>query len=334
MSEHNNGYFSIQQIEEIAAKVLKLHPDPVPRNLLLTQVLRKDNQHHDISQTRQAMLESKWVTEVLAAQQENGTWGRFHSEDTKEKHKFRTTELALRRCKVLGLDHHHERIQKSIRYMEAVLQKQVEWSDRSEKPDSWLVAVEVITAATLSQFAPRHPLLAPVIEKWVEIARSSITPQGYSESGELAAQRRVHHIQSNFHYLLTKYSLQLLSCQPGLLSPELEEALVPWAWSKPDGIGYFKRIQLTQMPSGSAYPQVKTPLEVAELLSGFRSSKAVCEPFLQWLWERRYAQGLWDFGEKGGEIIEYPLSEDWRERQKRSIDYTTRILCILKRFVE
>jgi hypothetical protein len=53
-------------------------------------------------------------------------------------------------------------------------------------------------------------------------------------------------------------------------------------------------------------------------------------PLVDWLWDQRDGQGLWDFGPKPDSIACLPYTDSWRERKNRLIDWTTRVLILLR----
>ena len=47
------------------------------------------------------------------------------------------------------------------------------------------------------------------------------------------------------------------------------------------------------------------------------------------MWRHRNAQGLWDLGTRRPNDLEFPLSESWRQRNARPIDWSVRCLLLL-----
>ena len=81
-----------------------MNPDPVPRFRLLRDVLGKSKGHSEYDDAEQRLLESRWVVRLALSQQSDGTWGRFHTQDTKTQQPFSTTESALQVALDSGLD--------------------------------------------------------------------------------------------------------------------------------------------------------------------------------------------------------------------------------------
>lgn len=57
-------------------------------------------------------------------------------------------------------------------------------------------------------------------------------------------------------------------------------------------------------------------------------------PSIEWLWEQRNEQGLLDFGPRPSSIAFLPLSDNWYTRQNRLFDWTTRVLILLRKYLD
>jgi len=149
-----------KQIHNLAQKILELNPDPIPKYLILRDILEKEPRQ--LTGLKNQVLQTKWVKDVLVEQRKNGTWGRFHTENTKVKQKYPTTERALHRCAVIGLTKEDPPIKTTIDYMEKVLLGKYHWEDWREKGEAWDAGVAVITASTLTEWCPNHPLVLTI----------------------------------------------------------------------------------------------------------------------------------------------------------------------------
>ena len=89
---------------KIANKLLEMDPDPVPWFRLLRDILKVDQDNKLYIEAKDAIQNSKWVNLLRSSQLENGTWGRFHTQDTKIKQTFPTTETAIFAALASGLD--------------------------------------------------------------------------------------------------------------------------------------------------------------------------------------------------------------------------------------
>lgn len=325
-----------KKIQNLAHKILELNLDPIPKYLILRDILEGDPKQ--LTKLKKQVLQTKWVTDVLAEQRENGSWGRFHSQNTKIKQKYVTTEVALHRCAVLGLTKEDPSIKTAIDYMEKVLLGDVVWEDWWEKSEAWDAGVAVITASTLAEVCPNHPMILPIRKLWQQIVEESFDNSQYKPSCEVAAQRKYHQISSDFYYIGSQYAVRLLSTRNNeketKFSLDIEKAYVKWLWTRESGMGYISNNRLADLPVEVTYKAIRSKIKALDLLAGFPSTLSVCQDFIQWLWKNREAEGLWDFGPKGAEKIELPLSENTRIKLNRKIDYTVRILSILHKVIK
>lgn len=132
-------------------------PDPVPKYILKKEIMHSPSNEVEYNKLR----ESKWYQQLAAEQWENGSWGRFHTQDTKLqlKQKFTTTESALRRARELALDKSDAIIDKGLQLMERYILGQEDWLDVNEHHYGFKVAFRTLVAANLSLFDSKHPLV-------------------------------------------------------------------------------------------------------------------------------------------------------------------------------
>ena len=110
---------------------------------------------------KNAALQSKWVRQLEDAQLPDGSWGRFHSQDTKKKTVFRTTEEAIDRAFALGLEPGDGLLTRVSQYIQNVLDGDAQITDRDEKNEAWPLLVKFILAGRLAQIDPANQLLDP-----------------------------------------------------------------------------------------------------------------------------------------------------------------------------
>jgi hypothetical protein len=287
-----------------------------------------------LTKAYQKMLKSGWVAELQETQHPDGSWGTFHSENTKApRQRYRTTELAIRRCHVIGLLHEDPILSRAVQYMVGVLEGQCEITDRPEKNDRWEAGVEMFVAGTLAMVAPYHPVLDPICEKWRYIAERAFASGQYCVEAEKQAHYELHEITSKLRYLSLSniYALYLLSARPNVLTEQTERALLMWLRELPKGIRYLPDIPLRHTPPNSPFRRIEPWLRSLELLMRFPFWQSSFAHLSEWLWNQRDADNCWDFGPRGSDSIEVPLSESWRGKGKRKIDYTVKALCLLRK---
>ena len=87
----NNTIKDLQPIIDYLASVIA---DPFPRYIFKKEILRETPTEADI----EAIHASKWYRQLADEQWDDGSWGRFHSMDSRiaAKQKFVSTEAALK----------------------------------------------------------------------------------------------------------------------------------------------------------------------------------------------------------------------------------------------
>lgn len=96
--------FTLADVHQAAIELLKENPEAIVSYRLLQEVLRLPTNNPKLLQAKKAALTGKWVRQLEESQLSDGSWGRFHSQDTKQKTVFRTTEEAIDRAFALGLE--------------------------------------------------------------------------------------------------------------------------------------------------------------------------------------------------------------------------------------
>jgi hypothetical protein len=134
-------------------------------------------------------------------------------------------------------------------------------------------------------------------------------------------------VRGSYLVLSGRYQLALLSARPGALPRDLERALLDWVWHKEDGIGYLG-VRLSSPDDYLDTRRMDHWLASLGLFSRFPSWRERAGDAIQWLWDRRTSEGLWDFGPQ----TSARLSETWRSGPARQFDWTTQILVLLQNY--
>ncbi len=315
------------EVESTARRLLDRELDPVVRFRLLRDCLDCRPGDAQIVALYSLLSSLPQVRELATEQQPDGSWGRFHSMDSKLRTRFTTSEAAIRRALALGLDRSHPILHKAVGYMQAVLEGRLAWSDRVEKSEGWSICTGAITAATLAQVDPDHPSIIPIWEYWVEVAQRSFLEGSYDPVREVRAHQSLSGKKAL--YLGSRYVLTLLGSTTRLLPDDLDRWIVKWILDRSDGIGYLG----ADLCKPEAF-HIEQWLESHEILSAFRCWHQLAAPSVQWLWDQRDAQGLWDFGSHTSRTGYFPLSVDWRKPGNRQADHSVRVLSLLKKFAD
>lgn len=210
--------------------------DPFPRYILKKEMLRETPTDSDI----EAIHDSKWYSQLATEQLSNGSWGRFHTQDTKVavKQRFVTTEAALRRARDLALGKDDTVIQKTIGLMERYIRGEERWMDNDEHHYGWEVAFKTLIAANLSLFDPANPLLR--IKR--EICAQNLSKAFIGDTPDEVIWES-ENIKNN--EILLKmwmvYPIWLMQNNE-FLSDDLQRRYLMWLWNRKGGIYYITNI--------------------------------------------------------------------------------------------
>jgi hypothetical protein len=321
------------KIQSLGKGLLAQTSQPAPRVRLLQDGLRLPSDDPSLLEAQTALLETRHVQALAESQWPDGSWGRFHSQDTKIKQRFRTTEAAVSRALALGLDKDSPILQKAIDYMLRHLRGEVEWRDPPENHDDWEVNIQFVTAGTLSRIDLNHPALQPYCQTWVEIVRRTFHAGVYDPLAERQAHLDLYgeRMRNKYFRISPLYPLLLLSAANPGLPEELQTALLDWVWDKPDGIYYVCDQRVSQVPDVKAR-RFQPWLGAMELLSRFPYWGSLAGGAINWLWGQQETGGGWDFGPLARDGIHFPLSGSWRNPLDRKIDCSARLLGLMRRF--
>lgn len=322
------------EIGEITSTILAHNPGQVVRYRLLRDVLKLPAGSQELSRAHDDLSDSKCILTLAQEQRPDGSWGRFHSRNSKEKQTILTTEIGVERALALGLDARHEILTKASDHICMVLDKAIPFPDPPEKNERWETGTRLFTASTLSLITPAHPSLDRDRAFWKEIANRTFQSRKYCEEDEIKAHSDLTGVSMQNTYLIVsgKYQLNILGSKPGLLSTGVENALLQWLWKKTTGIGYLT-VPLDRPPQTPG--QVDPWLASHELLArGFPGWAGIAQDSMTWLWDQRNSEKLWDFGPKPLSLANLPLSDTWQKTTVRKVDWTTRVLCLMQKYLE
>ena len=119
--------YTLNEIKKLGYRLLSMEPSVVPKYRILKDIIGIDRDSIEFIEARYKFLESDQYLEVESAREEYGMWGRFHTENTSEKRKFKTTEVAMKRCKSLGLDKDDRIIKKLLKSIIGIISGEIKW---------------------------------------------------------------------------------------------------------------------------------------------------------------------------------------------------------------
>jgi hypothetical protein len=324
-----------ERIKHTALGYLQHNPDPVPRFLILRDLLHRQSADQELCDAKNQLMESKWVKQLAAEQNENGGWSRFHSMNSKAKHKIPTTEYAVFKARILGLEQADAILTKAQSYCEGLLGGTIPWPEDEEKEpnDRWPVGEEMFVSATLTQIDPQNVLLESVYEKWCQIADVTFSSGSYDPEAEWRAHCRLTGattMRNSYLVINNRYAQTILSNAGERLSLDTEKALLDWLWKYPRGIGYLN--SPLNVPVSDHPPQALRWWFTSHwILYEFRFWREKIKDDVAILWSMQMQDGFWDLGSKASSDI-FRLSESWRKQKNRLIDQSIRVLLLLVRY--
>ena len=328
--------FTQKDLHETGEKLLELNLGPVPRLLLLRDVLRVDPTDPAYIEAQQALETSKWVTLLRESQHSDGTWGRFHTRDSRLRSPFPTTEIAISTALDCGLDKHHPILAKAMAKVREYAKGVCSWPDRAEihdNPLAWNVWVRHFSAGVLAQVDSTHPALEPFRQVWAEAVKVSFQSGEYDRRAEIRALNDLLGCRMKdpipFH---KKYPLIILSSRRNGLPDELEKRMLEYLLQAPQGIYYVCAGPLNSFPEISSH-YFWGWMQGHKLLSRFATWLDRCAEAANWIWFQRDEAGLWDLGSKVRRkpYTSLPLSESWKRPENRRIDSSVEVLSLLSR---
>jgi hypothetical protein len=329
------GRIKKADIEKIAGDILTYDPDSPVKVRLLRDLLLLPPNDKELKQARRALDKSPHVVALKNSQRPDGGWGRFHSADSRIKSKIPTTEMAVLRTLALGLDKDHPIVRKAVRYLEKLLDGKIAFPDPAEKNNRWPTGCGLFVSSTLARIDPANKRLDLFWILWHDILKRTFATGQYSAASETAAHRELTGADTAGSYLALngKYQLRLLGSRPRLIDSKIAASYIDWVWNHPEGIGYLGQPLSIFPPKFKGYGADAWFCSM-QILSRFGAWRKQAVQSMEWLWHQRDNTGFWDFGPNVRYIGSHfmPLLDDWRAKKNRAIDWSTRVLVLLKRF--
>jgi hypothetical protein len=320
----------IESLKDFSNCVVEETSSPVVRYRLMRGVLGLPPGDPKCDSAYREVLESPLVAELVGEQWSDGSWGRLHSVDTRVKQKFGTTEVGVARAAALGLRADHPVMTKAADRLAEVI-KTGNVRDWAEKNPLWPTGVRLFAASTLALIDAHHPAIDPVYDHWVQIAQETFNSGRYDSQAEDNVHLKLSGAPVKGSYLVVhnKYAYCLLSSRPDRLGRPLAERLLRHACSFPGGIKYLE--VTAHVPPVDKSGQLECWFRSHELLSRFPGWGRVCGAAVEWLLEKQNPEGWWDLGPRSRMSVILPLTENWRKKNTRRTDWTTRVLLLLAR---
>ncbi|GMQ65009.1 hypothetical protein [Vallitalea maricola] len=307
--------------------LLKMELDVIPKYLILKDIEKTAEDNVELICLKKSVMKSKWVNHIINQQFNDGSWGTFHSMSQNINAKM-TTEQALRRLTVLGLDYRDEPIKKIVEYMEKHLLGEIELRDRVEKKHNWILFTHLIVATWLRIIDPDNQLAYKVAKDWADVITGAFSSNTYNPCDYKEAYYDIHKVSKN-KCMLNFTNFYIVSLLPGLLPEEIELKFIDYIMNNAQGIYYIYDRSLNIQPDKFNSKEASRYINAYELLSKYTNSKCKLTRFKDWLLDNIQEDGFWDMGQASKDNIQFPLSDSWRAPIKRKIDCTVRLQRLL-----
>ena len=317
---------AIPQIIEYLAERIS---DPVPCFIMQKEVYGEPADSPGYKNAYNQVKQSKWYRALAGEQREDGTWGRFHSQDSKApKQKYLTTESALGRSRELSLPKDDPMIAKCIKAMERYVRGEETWTDNIEKHKDngkgHMFCRPFMTAANISMFDPENPVINPLRDVVVETLETAFAG-GYFDENFWGQKVREYHVPS-IVAPGTLYGSMLLQ-NTNCMGNTLQKYWLDYIWNVKGGIYYVSNVP----PAEKQYLEDKRFIQwlrTLEVLSGFSLfPEYMNDDVLPHLLHEldRLMNGDVDLSH----IKTGRYAESWRDRDRRKLDMVLRIARIV-----
>ena len=272
--------------------------------------------------------QGKWAQRLIAIQQSDGSWGRFHSMATHGDSPV-TTEQALARLRRLGCTMEDDCIRRAVNYMGDCLAGRNAIPDPQEKLHNWDVFTALMLSARIREFTLENQNANAVARQWAGVVSHSFEEGVYDHARYVEAYRQTFGMPPRGGRLVDFTSFYQLSLLQGMLDERTETALMRYVLAKPDGMYYVYDKPLNQPPAFEGLAASRY-LGAMEVLAGYAHARDQLAFVVEWLEENRTNDG-WDLGKRAKDGAYFPLSDDWRTTEKRIADCTERVSKLLLR---
>lgn len=327
--------FTENDVLNTACLLLSKDLHPAVSFKLLKDVVRAPENDGRLKELKKRVLYSGLVKELESEQKYDGSWGRFLTKDYTLKKKFPTTAIAVERALYIGLDKSDDLLFNALEYIKGVIQGEIRLTDTGEVNERWPAMQKYRIAYYLEKIEPNSEYTDEIWNTWLYIINRAFREGTYNYELDKQAQREVFGITGS---RLIPLPFKFIMLRGNHISPELEQSLLSHCWERHCINGYYwSEAILHNLPSDFYYSKTRRWFYPLEFFSGFRQNGKYLWKAMEWLWNGRSDEGLWDFGPQIKDPFGYfcYLSEDgWRKAGKRAIDCTVEVLVLLRRYID
>ena len=264
----------------------------------------------------------KWAAAILAAQQQDGTWGNVFHSMAQPTSKPLTTEQALRRLHALGFTIQDEPICRCVDTMAACLRGERKIDAYWEKGIDWAMFEPLMLSAWIRRFDPHQPDALAYVRRWAKVAEAAFSSGTYDESAWNAAYEAEFSRKERHPNPLGLWAFYHGMLLPDMLTPATERAFVRHILHT--GMYYIHPAPLVHPPAELASKQASYWLAALEILAEYPCARDELAFAAAWL-HMAAPGGEWDFGPKSADKVYFPLADSWRSEPVRRADCTWRV---------
>ena len=277
--------------------------------------------------------ESKWASEILSLQNDDGAWGFFHTLSEPGKYPL-TTEQALRRLSILGYTIDDEPIQKAVSYMSDCLTGKKQIPDRHEKLHDWDIFTTLMLSTWVRRFTNDNIPANKTAEKWAKVISSAFLNSEYNHTEYMKAYHDILGMKPKGGRLIDFANFYPVSLTADMYDEKTEGNVFDYILGHKDGIYYiYGGTPLTVLPAVFNSKQASRYLGAIELLTAYKRNLNKFGFIHDWIMINRNENGKWDMGSNVNDKIYFPLSNSWRRSEIREMDCTYRIQKLLNSII-
>ena len=318
----------------MAQKLLNEPLEPIPQHLIMRDVLRLPLDDREMSAVRERAYGSKLITDLIARQQPDGSFGPFRLVPGLDTPNGGLNETMMIRAIALGLDNRHLVLSNLRHFLERTLVDLIESVKKPHDSHSMPIARALILAAMLRELGSEHPSVREIVNSWKYVLESSLNADEFQTATFRDKCEEV--FGPDYHFWpdqwpelgFSRYMLLLMKDE---LPFAAEKSMISYLINKSRGIYPYSNRSLQYFPLEFASREGVRYISSLEQLTQYTSSAVYLRHTTDWLWEQRDINGYWDLGTMARDNLYLPLSVSWRSKHVRQRDCTVRILILLTR---
>ena len=209
--------------------------------------------------------QERLTKKLLDEQRPDGSFGRFHTMDSKLKQKIPTTQAAAWLMHENSFTRDNDMCNKMCHYMERLINDLSQWPDAWEKNKWFKPAVPLFIASTLALFGSEDEGYIGVCDLWIELLIVAFEAGSYSPDKTNAQSNRSLGVEIDGSYLglHSLNHLALYACNTRKIPAAVQRSYLKWLHHF-DGTIAYTNTRLDTFPASGADTRVLTLLSKFE----------------------------------------------------------------------